>query len=455
MLKRLLSTLLLLGSSLFLGCLESSNADFAQHPVIIVDIDTLRADHLGTYGYERPTSPAIDLFANDAAVFQWTFSQAPNTPPSQSSILTSLYPSSHGRIGDKQVLSESVLTLAEIFSSANYQTAAFVDGGLMASGFGLEQGFSIYDDEAGGVKKIGPKAQSWLTTLLSENERTHPPFLLIHTYDVHSPYENSPDRFRSMFLDGIELPSEPFRANMSANMADVWKARREDPPPQLGPKELEYAIAMYDSGIRHVDDWFGEFIDFLKMTDLYDQSIVVVISDHGDAFQEHETLFHEQIYSSVARVPLIIKLPYGRFAGTFESTAKTIDLMPTLLEVLDLPIPSNLQGSSLVPILEKRQKSIGVAVTESPFRGGRTALATSRFRLVHTRSTNETELYDYRVDPLEQVDISAENQETVRRLRKSIRRWRKQVRDHSFETAEIEGLSEETVEQLRTLGYID
>ena len=133
------------GSAVLLGSCHSRSAPrYDRPPIIVFDIDTLRADHLGCYGYERNTSPVIDRFAADSALFEWTFAQGPNTPPSQSSILTALYPSSHGRIVNRDVIRQEVETMAEVLAEAGYETAAFVDGGLMAAGFGLEQGFGLF-----------------------------------------------------------------------------------------------------------------------------------------------------------------------------------------------------------------------------------------------------------------------------------------------------------------------
>ena len=166
-----------------LGCQEeAATVPSGPTPVILIDIDTLRADHLGTYGYARPTSPEVDRFSSESVRFEWAFSQAPNTPPSQASILTSLYPSTHGRIRDEQVLPAGVTTLAEHFQRAGYKTAAFVDGGLMASEFGLDQGFEIYDDEAGGLAEIDGKVKSWIDQ--NQDERIDDDALIVKTIMV-------------------------------------------------------------------------------------------------------------------------------------------------------------------------------------------------------------------------------------------------------------------------------
>ena len=428
---------------------------FSKPPIILVNIDTLRADHLGCYGYRRPTSPQIDAFSRSAARFEWAFSQGPNTPPSQASILTSLYPTSHGRIRKKHKMSERVVTLAESLTGAGYDTAAFVDGGLMASGYGLEQGFDIYDDDDGGLLKIGPKAFAWMGRRLATAGDPATPFLLmIHTYDVHSPYEISPWRYRSMFLDGLELPPRRFRKKMSGTMFKVWKSSSSPDPLQLTPQELAYAKAKYDSGIRHVDDWFGRLVRFLEQHRLLEQSIVVVLSDHGDEFQEHGSLFHDRLYATVTRIPLILRLPGGRGAGVFDGVVESIDLMPTLLDAVGVAAPPGIHGRSLLPMIEGRGRRDGPAISESPLWGRRIAVTNSEFRLIRSKK-GDVELYRYREDPLEQDNLADRLAGITRKLSAEARRWEAQVQAQRFPADEVEELDPAAVKQLRALGYLN
>ena len=435
---------------------ERPQSRYSKPPIIIFNIDTLRADHLGTYGYHRDTSPQIDRFSQEAALFEWVFSQAPNTPPSQSSILTSLYPSSHGRIRKFDALPEEARTIAEVLSDAGYRSAGIVDGGLMASGFGMEQGFESYDDEAGGLRKIGPKMLDWLRSHLADEEkRDQPFFLLVHTYDVHSPYEITPRRYRDRYLDELEeKPGEAFRSKMSKTMADTWNKRLRPDPPQLTDAEMAWAVALYDGGIRHVDAWFGRLRKELEDQGLWDEVIVAIISDHGDTFQEHGTLFHEQIYAPVARIPMLIRFPGAEHAGRYSEVVEAIDLMPTLLDAVDVQPPPNIHGQSLVPVVQG-EAGDGIAITESPFRGRRLAAANRRVRIVHTKKSGESELFRYRDDPLEQKDVIWEHKQDSERLLSLLERWEQRTSAFQFPKATSEPLDEETIEQLRTLGYID
>ncbi len=439
------------------GCGALQAPEYERPPIIIFDIDTLRADHLGCYGYGRDTSPNIDAFAEQAALFEWTFAQGPNTPPSQSSILTSLYPSSHGRIVRKDSIAEEAETLAETLSAAGYRTAAFVDGGMMAAGFGLEQGFDLYDDDGGGIEKIWPKVSGWIDRHLKNAAWSKAPFLmLIHCYDVHSPYEISPWRFRDRFLPELsEVPPAAFTSRMSEVMSDTWKRRNEEPPPLLGPAKLEYAEAMYDGGIRHVDARFGELVKTLKNNGLYDQSIVVVISDHGDTFQEHGSLFHEQIYSEVTRIPLIVRFPESQFSGRLSPVVESIDLMPTLLDFASISTPETAQGTSLLPMLRGEPWTPKVAITESPYRGRRLAAASENYRLLLTKKTGIVELFAYREDPLEQRNLSRIHHQEAQDLRKALRQWQKRVSETRWTRTKAKPIDDRIRKQLKTLGYID
>jgi arylsulfatase A-like enzyme len=432
------------------GCAQETETNpESPPPVILIDIDTLRADHLGCYGYSRDTSPHLDAWSNEAVRFAWTFSQAPNTPPSQASILTSLYPTSHGRIADEEILADSVDTLAELFQRAGYATGAFVDGGLMAAEFGLDQGFDIYDDAAGGLAAIDPKARAWLA-----EHKEQPFFLLVHTYDVHSPYENTPEPYRSRYLEGLELPEQEFRDKLTWLMEQRRMSQYSENPQRLTPVQVEYARALYDGGIRAMDDWLGDFFDFLKKEGVYDRALIAFVSDHGDAFEEHNTVFHERLYTPVTRVPMLVRFPEGRHGGgVIEEAVETLDLMPTLLAGAGLSLPEALHGQDLLPLIRGEEGHRELAVSESPFFGRRVALTTSEFRLIHTARGGASELYAYREDPLEQRDLAAERPEVVEQLQAGVESWEALVEAHQH-GGEVAKMKDSTIEQLRALGYL-
>ena len=427
---------------------------FDRPPILLLDLDTLRADHLGCYGYRRDTSPALDAFAREAVRFEWAFAQAPNTPPSQASILTSLYPGAHGRWDNDQRLPDAAQTLAEVLSAAGYRSSAFTDGGLMAAGFGMEQGFERYDDAAGGFEVIGPKAMAWIDRHL-ERDAPEPFFLLLHTYDIHAPYENTPHRFASAFLDELEArPSRTFRQRPTNELLDLQRQRGHGPL-TLDPQDLAFAVALYDGGILHVDHWLARLRGFLEARGLWDQMIVAVISDHGEAFLEHGFIFHDQLHAEVARIPLLIRFPRGRGAGrVVDSVVESIDLMPTLLEAVGLEPTADGQGRSLLPLVDGGElPGRRLAFAETPVWGGATAVTTPEYRWVGSHGA-PPRLYRYRADPLEQLDLASEQAGEVERLAALGERWRRSSRRFRFEAETIE-LPSELREQLEALGYVD
>jgi len=423
-------------------------------PIIIVDIDTLRADHLGCYGYERDTSPNLDAFARESLRFDWAFSQAANTPPSQTSILTGLYPSTHGMIEDDDRVPESITTLAEALAAHGWRTAAFVDGGYMSGKFGIGQGFELYEDEPGGtgLAGIGPRVARWVEEHAAETF-----LLLIHTYDVHAPYA-PPEPYRSMFLEGLEPPTPGFVPD-SETLEEIRLSVWSDEPLSLPHHDLAHAKALYDGEIRKVDAWFGRFLERLERLGLDERAIVVVLSDHGEEFQEHGSVLHAKLYSTVTRIPLLIRIPGWERPAVIPDVVESVDLMPTLLDLAGVPIPEGVQGRSLLPLMRGEEAGPRYAFGESPFFGQRRFVADGERRLFVAKENPVRELFGFRADPLELNDVSAEHAEEVERLARVLAEWEERVQRAAIQLVgsegaeEVEPLPEEIREQLRALGY--
>ena len=419
-------------------------------PIIIIDIDTLRADHLGCYGYQRPTSPNIDGFAAESVLFEWAFSQAPNTPPSQTSILTGLYPGTHGMIEDEDIVPDGITTLAEALAAHGMMTTGFHDGGYMSDHFNIGQGFQIYDNNRGqGLKGIGPKVFDWL------RENHDQPFLLfVHTYDTHTPYDPTPP-FDALFVDEVPPPSPGFSPT-TEQMEKIRLSKYTEERLMLADNDLGYAMARYDAEIAYVDDWFGEFMALIRELGLDDRATIVFISDHGEEFQEHGSVLHEKLYATVTRVPLIVRLPGGGISRRVPQTVQAMDIMPTLLDLAGCPIPDEVQANSLTSLI------FGVdgehpltAFGESPFFGERRFIATGRHHLLFTKKNKTSELYDFRIDPLEQIDISSEQTAETARLQDLIEDWDENIRlPFQHDSQDGEDIDEATLEQLKELGYI-
>jgi arylsulfatase A-like enzyme len=433
-----------------LSCAPADPLPRRPHPIIIIDIDTLRADHLGCYGYGRPTSPSIDAFARESLLFEWAYSQAPNTPPSQTSILTGLYPSTHGMVHDEDRVPEEVTTLAEALATAGYATAGFHDGGYMRDAFRIGQGFALYEDSKSlGLAASGPRAIAWL------REHADQDFLLfVHTYDTHTPYAPRPP-FDGMFMDGVPEPTPGFSPD-TETMEKVRLSKYTDTLITLPPNDIAYAIALYDGEIRFVDTWFGELWSVVRELGLDRRATVVVLSDHGEEFQEHGSVLHEKLYATVTRIPLIIRLPGGKLARPVAEVVESIDLMPTLLELAGVPIPGGVQGSSLLPLILGRGGSgLHVAFSESPFFGRNRAVTLGRHHLILTRKNSSAELYDVVADPLEQHDLAGARPPELEVMIGLQRGWEERVAHSTYASSgEAAPLDPETREQLRRLGYI-
>lgn len=418
------------------------------HPVIIFDLDTLRADRLGCYGNLRATSPVMDSLAEEGVLFEWAFSQAPTTPPSQASILTSLYPSSHGVKGKKDRLAQEITTLAEVFAAHGFATGAFVDGGYMNRGFGILQGFQTKVDRRGGLAEIGPKALQWMRDHAAEDF-----LLLIHTYDVHTPYD-PPEPWRSLFLEGLAPPTPGFEPTALA-METIRQSARSDRPLTLPENDVAYALALYDAGIRYVDDWIGKFVSELQELGLYDRSTLVVISDHGEEFQEHGSVLHEKLYSTVTRVPLIIRSPMALGGSRIQDVVETIDLMPTLLELVGASAPEESQGRSLAALLSGSELEPKVAFSESRFFGRQRAVTGPDQRMIFSQESGRIELYRYRQDLDEQEDLATSDPDAVSGFKRQLSDWQDWMESTEVATSEYGELDPAVEEQLRALGYLD
>lgn len=439
-----------------IACTSACNdgSDFRTPPVngplIILDIDTLRADHLGCYGYERDTSPSIDLFASESVVFEWAFSQAPNTPPSQATILSGLYPSTHGMIGDDDRLPHEVRTLAEVLRDNSYVTAGFHDGGYLSNSFQMGQGFDTYEGFGGqGLKAIGPEVVEWL------HQHANEKFLLfVHTYDTHTPYAPA-SPFDQLFMDGVPSPTPGFIPNPE-QMEAIRLSKYTDNPRMLPDNDIAYAMALYDGEIRFVDDWVGKFMAVLRELKLDEIATVVILSDHGEEFQEHGSVLHEKLYRTVTHIPLILRFPNGTVQARIERPVGAIDVMPTLLNFCGLPIPDAVQGESLLHLLTTESHGDSKPVfSESPFFGHRRGIVSGNLHLLHTISDQTTELYDYRLDPDEQDDLAVRHASQISTILESLEQWRVMVEaDAIIAQAHDEQMDEETKEQLRELGYI-
>ena len=295
-------------------------------PVIIYLIDTLRADHLGCYGYSKGQTPNIDRFARDAVVFERCTAQSGWTKPATASVLTSLPPRQHGAMDFGDKLRTNAPYLPQILQQAGYSTRAVVTNPFVNSVFGFNRGF---DDFRFLHLQSSQAVNAAVLPWLRKREPGAPFFLYLHTLDPHLPYGQEFGDDQALALQAL------------AHRQAFWNK----PEPAL-PAQLARAVQAYDAEVTTNDASFGQLIEFLKERGLYQDSLIVVLSDHGEEFLDHGRVGHSNsLYQELLHVPLLVKFPGGRGAGTRVAELwQQIDVAPTVLQSLGLEAPAAMQG---------------------------------------------------------------------------------------------------------------
>lgn len=312
--------------------------------LIVITIDTLRADALGIYGSPHGNSPHIDAFARDAIVFDDAVTTIGTTIPAHATIFTGLYPKNHGVMWNGDALDDRITTLAEILSAAGYDTAAFVAWGSMLSRGGLHQGIATLSDPpdsgpAPAVRdgdEVNDLARSWLAT-----RRDKPFFLWLHYYEPHAPYRLTESaRERLAGYDGPLAAGASIRTFYSLGKEIPWT-----------PEERRALRALYDGEVCEVDRLVGEVLDLPPLRESSSETIVMITADHGQALGERGQIGHGFLLSQpVLHVPLIVRVP-GIAPKRVRGRVGLIDQTPFLLDVLGLPVPPGLDGASLIELL--------------------------------------------------------------------------------------------------------
>ncbi len=441
---RIVGLTTLLGLSTF-GCGErAAPPPEPFYNVILISIDTLRADHLGAYGYDRPTTPRVDEFAGEAVRFDQTIAQAPSTLHSHASILSSLIPQHHrASWGAKTRLDEAAVTLPEVLLEHGYRTAAFTGGGQMAKIFGLDQGFEIYRE---------PGAQHFAGTVRHgidwmEENGDSPFFLFLHNYEVHHPYEP-----RDPYSDLLRVPYEGELGDVITKelLDEINKGDRE-----IDQADLDHIISRYDAEIRSMDDGFGVLIDHLRKTGLYDRTMIVFTSDHGEEFNEHGFVgWHSHtLYDELLRVPLIIKYPGNGYGGTVvERQVRSIDIAPTITAFLGLPAPTGCHGVDLTPLIngEPFDPLVAVSRIDRPANRERSSIRTEEWKLAGP--PRRRALYNLTSDPEEQWDRSLKEPAVVTDLQDRLDALIAAC--SPLEPPEV-APDDKTLDELRDLGYLN
>jgi len=446
---------------------SSDRATTGRTNVLVYLVDTLRADRLGAYGDGRGLTPAIDAFAAEGVVFEDTVAQAPWTRPAVATLLTGLEPLAHGVTTLDDRLAEEAETLPEILRRAGYRTAAFSTNWHVIPETGLAQGFDdfVFTPDDFHADAVNRRVLAWLDEHGASStapDREEPFFLYVHTLDPHAPYE-PPEPFRSRFA-----PGAPPDAGSRELLKRIYAATAPEQRDQRA-RMMATVRDLYDGEVAFTDHAFGDLLEALRERGLYDETLIVFVSDHGEELDEHGHLGHGyDLYREVLQVPFIVRLPGGERPGGRARVAETVqqtDLLPTLLGRLGVEAPAELRdrlpGVDLFAPLASSQTA-RPAFSHLDYEGRRAlAVTLGRWRATVPLSADYgrwTTLFDRSRDPAELDDL-AESAGGPGRLPVRAGYLETLVRRHLLAAgkgslAEAATLDDETKKGLEALGYL-
>ncbi|HVP13521.1 MAG TPA: sulfatase-like hydrolase/transferase [Phycisphaerae bacterium] len=389
--------------------------------VLLITLDTTRADHLGCYGWSKAQTPVLDALAASGVRFEWAFAQVPLTLPSHATLLTGTYPPSNGlRFNASGVLSDAVPTLAESFKAHGYRTGAFVAAGVLDSAFGLNRGFDCYDDKFGDaddpslVRQERPAdavcnaALAWLG-----RSPEKPFFAWVHFFDPHAPYE----------------PPPPFREKLA------------DP---------------YDGEIAFVDSQIRRLLDWLDANHCRDRTLIVAVGDHGEAFGEHGEPCHGLfLYDTTMQVPLILSFPAHLTPGkVIACGVRMIDVTPTVLDLMKWESWPELQGESLLPLLTEASPAFRPSYGETEY--PRASFGWAPLRSYTTQQwmyieAPQAELYDRAADPGESTNLVTARPDVAEQMRRELKELSEGM---TRRDARNVTLDDRAIRALSSLGYV-
>jgi choline-sulfatase len=458
----------LLGAALLgSGCSEPSTlpGGVPRH-VVLITLDTTRADHFGFMGNPSVATPAFDAVAAESIVLDDLMTAASSTLASHTTLFTGTYPSRHGVLRNGFPVNEQNQMLPEILTGQGFHAAGFVSAFVMSDRFDFAQGFAHYDENfdqlipAGGIEYLQRSAASTTDAVIGYLEAAGVPerlFLFVHYFDPHQPYA-APAEFVERYDPAPEaLPADPAERLRTLSGTDRVAA-------------LQAYAWRYASEVTYLDAQVGRLLDHLRSSGVLDAALLVVTSDHGENFWEHESdeLFqhHKWVYQTVVHAPALIRLPGGRGGGArLTGPASHVDLLPTILETLGVPAPDAVQGAAL-NLLEPSEgpsRPLYGEATGPRWPGGgpdqRNArfVREGRFKLIQTPYQGTEELYDLAADPGETANLLAaptpDVAATAERLRQRLAEW---VAAADPLPSTFGGMEKsDTIEKLRSLGYIE
>jgi arylsulfatase A-like enzyme len=444
----------------------AKKAEKSRLNVVLVSIDTLRRDHVTAYGYPKETTPFMEQLAKESVVFDTAITVQTNTAPSHATMLTGLFPGSHGILLNGMQLKKDIPTMATILKEAGYVTGGFVSGWSLSQHTELQRGFDEYNAVFSGSRRDGivtyDLAKKWLK---QQSKSGKPFFLFLHLFEPHFPYDPPAENALKFLPDQKKLLAPTERPGLLPGLKSQLK---------LSARDVQEYEARYDGEIVTCDGILETLISDIKRLKIKTKTIFVFLSDHGETLFEREWVADHggRVYDEQLRVPLLIRFPNKAHGGVrFDQQVQLTDVLPTVLDYLNIAKPDKLEGRSLQPLIngKKREKKPRPAFSQArsePVRVPEIQAALSKEGLISSIRLPTIklieypmkdgdwykQLFDLTTDPNERINIAKDRPDDVAKLHDQLSKWRTQTGVN--QQGPLPELSKEVEKGLRALGYV-
>ena len=431
---------------------EAMRKAVAGDSVMLVILDAATAGHFGCYGYPRRTTPEIDRIASEGVLFEDAYTPAPYTLAAMASLWTSLHPDQHLDVEPRSAnLRRARLTLPDLLAAAGIPTGGFVANGMAGPGFGFDRGFSRFEEvyatygvDAAAFRRVLPP---WLDEIGDKRAFTY-----VHFREPHWPYD-PPSPFDTLFGPDGPIPKwlrkEP-----------NWLVSVDNRMTRILPQEVDHVVRLYDGNLAYVDGEVGELRRSLEARGLWDRTVLIVTSDHGEGLWEHGHIGHEvQVYEASVKIPLVIRFPrgHGPSGVRVPGLVDLLDVAPTLADLFGVRGRGGsdrlFEGRSLLPMLYGAAGKPALLARSHSARP-RYGLRERRFKYVFDTGSGREELYDVAADPGETQDVAAEDAVRTAYFRQVLQRWLLRLEPQAREEVPATALTPQQEENLKALGYV-
>jgi len=434
---------------LFIGGCSSQDTSQDDFNIVLITIDALRADHLSCYGYERKTTPNIDRIAEQGILFKNVIAPSSWTVPSMASLFTSVYPSNH-RVTEsifykpaeeKHILSKELTTLTEILKANGYTTFGVSSNVNLDEKRGFKRGFDYFKH----LKKlsIAPLVNKSVCLWEDEIKNSNKFFLWVHYIDPHFPYYA-----KNPWIEQYTTKELILKLNSQKKLS----LKKLMPALKQNPRLLASLIAHYDSEINFVDNHIGELIQRFELSK---NTFIIITADHGEEFLEHDHLAHgHNLYKETIHIPLIAKLPYNTKKEMVERHVNLVDIMPSILQILNIKQPEQTLGKSFWP-KEKLLKTntFDYSYSELDLENSLKSIITPKWKYIYDYVDKTEYLYHIKSDSCEQNNLVDTKTAQLDKLREHLFQWVSASKQYPKKIRPVQ-ISPEEKEKLKELGYI-